>query len=167
MRRLLDYLLAAALLGALAAAAEWMLREEMAGTARAIDGDTLVLDGAHVRIQGIDAPELHQECAREDGRPWPCGAAARRAMADLVAKGAVACAWSGRDDYDRPLARCLAGGRDLGAQMVRGGYALSFRGGAYDDEEAEARRERRGIWAGTFQRPAEYRAAHPRAGGPR
>ena len=29
---------------------------------RVIDGDTIVLDGKKVRLKGIDAPEMKQEC---------------------------------------------------------------------------------------------------------
>ena len=164
----MDYVFAAALLGGLAVAAEWVLRgEDRGGTAYVVDGDTLALNGEHIRIEGIDAPELHQDCARANGRLWPCGEVAREAMADLVAGGEVTCSSSARDDYDRPLAHCRVGGRDLGAQMVAKGYAIAFRSGEYRGEEAEAKREKRGIWDGSFQRPVEFRAEHPRTDRPR
>jgi endonuclease YncB( thermonuclease family) len=39
--------------------------------------------------------------------------------------------------------------------MVRQGMAVSF--GAYHAEEAQAREARAGVWAGSFERPKDYR----------
>jgi endonuclease YncB( thermonuclease family) len=54
---------------------------------------------------------------------------------------------------------------DLGETLVRQGYAIDL-GGAignpYQDAEAEARAGKRGIWRGTFERPSDWRQAHPR-----
>ncbi len=36
--------------------------ELVAGTARAIDGDSLVVDGREMRLEGLDAPERLQTC---------------------------------------------------------------------------------------------------------
>ena len=49
--------------------------------------------------------------------------------------------------------------------MVREGYAIDLgrkTGFAYAGVESEARAAGRGIWAGTFQRPGEWRESHPR-----
>jgi endonuclease YncB( thermonuclease family) len=35
---------------------------DVSGPATVVDGDTLVVAGEHVRLQGIDAPEMHQTC---------------------------------------------------------------------------------------------------------
>jgi len=44
----------------------------------AIDGDSLrAEDGVEYRLFGIDAPELHQSCNEVNGKPWPCGRAAK------------------------------------------------------------------------------------------
>jgi endonuclease YncB( thermonuclease family) len=157
--RRLDVVFAVLLLAGLAVLADWLLKEDLSGAARAADGDTLVLNGEHVRLKGMDAPELAQTCTR-DGGDWPCGREAKAALAAALREGAVACTFSERDDYDRPLAQCTVSGADLGALMVRQGLAVAF--GAYHAEEAEARAARRGLWAGSFQRPADYRADHRR-----
>jgi len=55
---------------------------------------------------------------------------------------------------------------DLGQAMVRDGYAIDLGGAAgnpYAAAEAEARGAKRGIWRGTFERPSEWRQAHPRS----
>jgi endonuclease YncB( thermonuclease family) len=47
--------------------------------------------------------------------------------------------------------------------MVRSGWAVDFRRyskGAYADEEAQARAARRGLWAGEFEVPAQWRKTH-------
>ncbi|MEP9353940.1 hypothetical protein ABLE93_10120 [Xanthobacter sp. KR7-65] len=51
---------------------------------------------------------------------------------------------------------------DLADRMVRAGLALAYLRHDHDAAEAEARAARRGIWAGGFEAPADYRAAHPR-----
>jgi len=36
----------------------------LTGPARVIDGDTIIVAGEHVRLEGIDAPERKQTCQR-------------------------------------------------------------------------------------------------------
>jgi endonuclease YncB( thermonuclease family) len=131
--------------------------QEVSGLARVIDGDSLAVDGTEIRIFGIDAPELHQSCERA-GRPWPCGEAAKKRMAELAAGRLVRCRVRDVDRYRRLVSECSAGGADLGRQLVREGLAVAET--AHFAEEAEARAARRGIWAGPFVRPAEWRRAH-------
>lgn len=160
--RILDVVVAFALVLAVGYVAEWLQRKEVwAGRAVVIDGDTLRLDGQRVRLQGMDAPELSQTCDRA-GKPWPCGATARFALAELVQRGDVFCTTSGQDKYNRALGRCTVGGVDIAEELVRQGLALAYGSGGYHAAEAEARAAGRGMWAGTFETPQDYRAAHPR-----
>lgn len=129
--------------------------ERLAGGARIVDGDSLNLDGRSIRLEGIDAPELAQTCERAGGQ-GPCGREARRALIELIGDDEVVCRLAGADKYRRTLARCTAGGRNLNAGMVRDGMAVSY--GDYRSEESEARGARRGLWAGAFERPADWRA---------
>ena len=39
--------------------------QDISGSARAMDGDSLDMAGIVVRLHGVDAPELNQTCARE------------------------------------------------------------------------------------------------------
>lgn len=161
--RLLDVLIAILVLLGIAVATQVASRRDIReGVAFAVDGDTLDLGGERVRISGIDAPELRQDCVR-DRRSWACGEAARRALEEVLRSGPVTCAAAAyRDKYGRPLVRCTVGGADIGEAMVREGFAVAYRGRDYAGVQAEAQAARRGIWASTFQPPAEYRAAHPR-----
>lgn len=132
------------------------------------DGDTFELAGQRYRLHDIDAPELHQTCADEAGRRWPCGRHARSELRRLVSRSDIVCAPVSRDRFGRLIATCTADGRDLGEAMVRAGLAIAYRGrgsvGHYYDVEAEARREKRGIWSGSFVSPREWRAENPRDG---
>jgi endonuclease YncB( thermonuclease family) len=132
---------------------------QIAGPARIIDGDSLVVAGVEIRLYGIDAPEYRQYCFRR-GRPWRCGVEATRALRALIAGRPVACRAREQDRYGRTVAACAAGGVDLGAAMVASGHAVAY--GAYDAEERSAREARRGIWSSSFDRPAAWRARHPR-----
>jgi endonuclease YncB( thermonuclease family) len=143
-------------------AAGWFVRREAAditGTARVIDGDSLTVAGVEIRLYGIDAPEYRQYCFRR-GRPWPCGIDATRVLRALIANRPVACRAREEDRYGRTVAACSVEGRDLGAAMVAGGHAVAY--GAYALEELAARNAGRGIWSSRFERPADWRAKHPR-----
>ena len=130
------------------------------------DGDSLEIDGAQIRLWGVDAPELAQTCERPDGRLWACGAAAKAALVEMFAGQPVECQARGRDHYGRTVARCSAGPvRDIGAEMVRRGLAMDstrYSGGAYAGEERAARKARRGIWNGSFIEPWKWRRDHKR-----
>jgi len=57
---------------ALAAAPFSAAAETVTGRPAIIDGDTIEISGKHIRLHGIDAPELGQACLR-DGNSWACG----------------------------------------------------------------------------------------------
>ncbi len=128
------------------------------GPADPIDGDSLWVGHDEVRLKGIDAPEWKQQCERAGGEPWRCGEAARDALARLIGSDDVSCTIRKRDAYGRMLGHCHAGGRDLNAQMVISGMAVAF--GGYGNEQDKARSERRGLWAGDFEEPRDWRAMH-------
>jgi len=132
------------------------------GSATAIDGDSLRLDGVEMRLEGLDAPELGQTCRRSDGLDWPCGREARAALRKLLGHGLVTCVGREHDIYGRLLVTCHMRGADINAELVRQGYAVAY--GGYTAEERAARADARGVWSGSFQRPAEWRKAHPREG---
>ncbi len=165
LRPHLDILLAYALIAGLIAAAVHLLGggpPETTGAAFAIDGDTLVRSGERMRLLGLDAPELGQTCT-VDALPVPCGRRARDALAALVKDG-VSCRSRSRDGYGRALVTCRTTAGDLSEQMVALGHAVAA--GCCRAQEAEARRARRGLWAGSFDRPADWRRARSKDGPP-
>jgi endonuclease YncB( thermonuclease family) len=131
----------------------------IAGRASASDGDTLRLGSDRVRLIGLDAPELDQTCLDATGTAWSCGRVARDRLRALVADAEVRCETEGRDRYGRYLGRCEAAGEDLGGILVEEGLALADLP-SYAGEEARARQRKRGVWAGQFDTPREWRETH-------
>lgn len=98
----------------------------------AVDGDTLRCRDAfpevngRVRLARIDAPERGETGYRE----------AANALARMIEGQEVRCrivdadprkgGFQARDRFKRPVARCSAGGRDLGAAMMRAGLARGW-----------------------------------------
>src|SRR5512134_3644315 len=95
---------------------------DVTGTARVIDGDTIVVAGERIRLQGIDAPELQQTCTAF-GQEWPCGRTSAEWLRDHLNGRQVECVGHARDRYGRLLAVCYVGGEDqndprgLGARL--------------------------------------------------
>ena len=142
--------------------------QDISGSARAMDGDTLNMAGIVIRLHGVDAPELNQTCARE-GQSWACGKEASAKLAQLINGAELQCEQRDVDDYDRIVARCTARQVDLGQAMVEAGLAVALPqfSDRYLGAEARAKTLKLGIWASDFQQPADYRAANPRAHRPK
>jgi len=123
-----------------------------------IDGDTLWVRPTHghekveIRLLDIDAPERCQAFGPE----------AKQAVRDRLLHRTVRVRTRGSDDYGRQLGKIEQRGEDIGAWLVRQGYAWSatfhHRAGPYASLEAQARRERAGLWArGDAQEPRSFR----------
>jgi micrococcal nuclease len=107
----------------------------LCGQCWVIDGDTIVIDRIHIRLAGIDAPELDH--------PW--GQRSKWALVQLCKGQKVTARIRPELSYDRVVAECfLPDGRDLAAELVRSGLALDwpkFSGGKYRHlEPLDARR---------------------------
>lgn len=137
--------------------------QSLSGQADVVDGDTLAIRGEKVRIRlyGIDAPEGQQTCEDALGKRYLCGSRAADALASLIGRnGRVTCKEEDRDRYGRIVAVCTRGRREINAELIRQGWAIEYKqysDGRYADEEAEARSAKRGLWAGTFANPWEWR----------
>jgi endonuclease YncB( thermonuclease family) len=159
-RRLWDWLLTLAILGLLVLLAARLDRTEtrnLDGRVTVNDGDSLTLGTERIRLRGIDAPEFGQTC-RKDGADYPCGRRARETLVALIAGRPVSCSGWERDKYDRLLATCIVGGADLNRRLVETGWALGY--GDYEAEESAARGKGAGLWAGSFERPRDWRETH-------
>lgn len=134
--------------------------DDLVGRASVIDGDTIEIHGERIRLEGIDAPESAQPCIhRETGQNWRCGQRAALWLDDLIGARPVTCTSAGADRYRRVLAHCSVGGRDIGAAMVRNGWAMAYTrySDRYEPEEAEARKAGVGIWQTEFDPPWDWR----------
>lgn len=126
---------------------------------RVIDGDTLVLQAIgsqalyKTRIAGIDAPEICQVY----------GTVAKDNLARKVQGLMVTVNSDHRDDFGRELGQVYLNGEDLGAYMVKNGWAWSFgRGkgsGPYQDEQAYAQNLKLGLFSGSEKilKPSDFR----------
>jgi len=132
---------------------------DITGKPRVVDGDTIHIGKTKIRLHGIDAPEMKQECYRVDGTPYRCGEAATDALRVLIGANPVRCDGGAYDRYKRLIAVCFAGGKDLNAEMVRQGWALAYRkySTAYVAEEADAKAQKIGLWRGQFVAPWDWR----------
>ena len=132
---------------------------DVRGRPRVVDADTIDVAGERVRLEGIDAPEREQLCRRADGRRYPCGRTATRALRTRIAGKPVACRISGRDSGGRALGTCYLDGVNLNRWLVASGHALAFRrySRRYVSEEDAARSAGVGIHAGRYVRPWQWR----------
>lgn len=145
---------------ALGAGAACGAQERVTGRANVIDGDSFKIGAAQIRLFGIDAPEGRQSCTRE-GEPWRCGDAAAAELRRLTRGRDVTCIARDRDIYGRMVATCRLGDLDLGSALVSSGFAVAYRlySQDYVADERAARAAKRGLWAGEFTRPDEWRRA--------
>lgn len=122
------------------------------------DGDTLTVlcarnERKKVRLAEIDAPEKRQAF----------GDAAKRFCSSLAYDRDVVVVERDTDRYGRLVAQVLLpDGRSLNRELVAAGYAWWYKQYSKDKSlgelEAEARRERRGLWAEEAPiRPSEFR----------
>lgn len=128
----------------------------ISGPARVIDGDTLQIADHRIRLWGIDAPERTQTCNNT-----ACGLAATAFLQKIVLDKYVTCYQRDKDKYGRIVATCETVQGDIGQRMVANGHAIDYARysrGHYRDEEAAAREQRLGIWAGPFITPEKFRA---------
>jgi endonuclease YncB( thermonuclease family) len=142
---------------------EWQLADaDLVGVASVIDGDTIEIHGQRIRLHGIDAPESSQTCLDADGQKWRCGQRAALALQDLIGRRTVTCDERDVDRYGRVVGRCLVDEIDINEWLVAEGLALAYRHYSMDyvAAEATARAARRGMWAGTFEPPWDWRHRH-------
>jgi endonuclease YncB( thermonuclease family) len=147
--------------------------------ANAIDGETLLVNGIEVNLFGIDAMEREQVCQLPDGSDYPCGRAAILALQQLVATREVVCLPFFAVSDTRVVGACelveegiappqsaenfldeVHQQRNLSRIMVERGHALTIGFGKeiFGDEQKAAQAARIGIWSGSFEPPAAWRA---------
>jgi endonuclease YncB( thermonuclease family) len=115
------------------------------------DGDTItVLDKDakkfHIRLQGIDAPEIKQKY----------GAESQKNLERMVMGKQVTIVWTKVDKYRRTVGTIMLDGRDINIEQIKAGLAWHFKKYAeeqppadrvtYAKAETEARAAKLGLW---------------------
>lgn len=127
-----------------------------------MDGDTVLLvaegqaEPVRLRIGGIDAPESCQ----------PGGEDARDALIARVLRKTVRVQTQGQDSYGRQIGRLWVDQQDVGAELVRAGWAWAYSHrtgrGPYAALQRQAQRARVGVFAAeqSPMSPAVFRQFH-------
>ena len=133
-------------------------QELIKGKAKVIDGDTIHIGNNKIRLHGIDAPEQKQTCSFE-GNEWNCGQDATFFLSNLINKKSVSCRVNNIDQYKRLVAVCFIDNININQIMVIFGWAIAYRYYSKDfiKEEQIAKKNKIGIWRGTFEEPYIYR----------
>jgi endonuclease YncB( thermonuclease family) len=140
--------------------------DAVAAEALVHDGDTLTLDGTIYRLDGIDAPELDQNCTNKDGATIHCGIIARDRLIDFIGKRPVVCDDKGPDksykNTNRRVGECRVEGEalTLNEWLVRQGLAFNFEPyarGRFMAAQNDAQANHRGFWPGCFVMPQDFR----------
>lgn len=129
------------------------------GQATVIDGDTIEIRDQRIRFSGMDAFESRQSCQDAGGEAYRCGRDAAFALDDFIGQRNVTCEPNGKH-WERIVAICVVDGEDLGGWMVKQGHAVDDNRyePSYWWTEALAWWRDRGAWAGSFERPRDWRA---------
>lgn len=140
--------------------------ETISGRAKVVDGDTIIIGNTKIRLNAIDAPETDQSCLDASDKVYPCGILARDRLRDRIGSTIVSCQTEGFDRYGRFLAICFLGQEDLNRWLVTEGLALAYirYSDRYQAIEEIAKHNRKGLWAGAFVAPWDWRHRTPQTG---
>jgi endonuclease YncB( thermonuclease family) len=114
----------------------------VSGSVRVIDGDTIAIGSVHVRLNGVDAPEVvHPGYDHDDD----FGPESRDEMRRIIGGAIVRCELNGERSHERLVGVCfLPDGTDIGAEIIRRGLALDcahWSSGRYRKLEPDGVRE--------------------------
>ena len=128
------------------------------GKAKIIDGDTIHIGKNKIRLHGIDAPEINQNCTIEK-IIWECGIDSSQALKSIILENKVQCEIIDIDRYKRFVAICFVKDINLNKYMVQNGWAIAYRyySGDFINDEEIAKSNKVGIWQGKFQEPYLFR----------
>lgn len=120
---------------------------------RIIDGDTFIAVDSNgnelkIRMAGIDAPEVNQVFGKESAD-----------YLTVLLHDPFKLRLFDKDRYDRQIATVLVNDKDANQDMVANGYAWAYDcriGPSYQEDQDEARAERRGLWNKKSTLPPQY-----------
>ena len=139
----------------------------ISGIAKVIDGDTIKIKNNKIRLFGIDAPEGKQKCQK----PWlsisfltfkknyQCGKISTNILKNKINNKFIICKSTNKDRYNRFIAECYKDKKNINRWMVLNGYAVAYRkySKKFVSQENLAKKDKLGLWAGTFEMPWDWR----------
>ena len=144
--------------------------EEVSGIPKIIDGDTIHINNYKFRLEGIDAPEMKQQCKKESlkisyiigftfYKNYSCGKVSKEKLISKIRGSKIKCIFTIKDRYKRYIATCYKEKTNLNQWMVRNGYAIAYRkySKKYVPDEDFAKENKLGLWQGKFMNPEKWR----------
>jgi len=144
--------------------------EEISGIPKVVDGDTVHINNYKFRLEGIDAPELKQQCKKESlkiasligftfYKNYSCGKVSKEKLITKINNSEIKCVFKSKDRYKRYIANCFKGKTNLNQWMVRNGFAIAYRrySKKYVSDEEFAKENKLGLWQGKFMEPEKWR----------
>ncbi len=139
----------------------------ISGIAKVIDGDTIKIEKKKIRFFGIDAPESKQLCKKawlsisflSFNKSYPCGEISTKRLKNKINNKFIICKSNNKDRYNRFIAVCYKDKTNINSWMVSNGYAVAYRkySKKFVSQENLAKKEKLGLWSGTFEMPWEWR----------
>ena len=146
------------------------IAEEISGIPKVVDGDTIHINNYKFRLEGIDAPEMRQQCKKESFKisffigltfykDYSCGRVSKEKLITKIDTTEIKCISSSKDRYKRYIATCYKGKTNLNQWMVRNGFAIAYRrySKSYVSDEEFAKENKLGLWKGKFMEPEKWR----------
>ena len=146
------------------------IAEEISGIPKVVDGDTIHINNYKLRLEGIDAPEMRQQCKKESFKisffigftfykDYSCGRVSKEKLINKINTSEIKCISSSKDRYKRYIATCFKGKTNLNQWMVRNGFAIAYRrySKKYVPDEVYAKENKLGLWQGKFIEPEKWR----------
>jgi len=136
----------------------FLIQSVFSDTIKIVDGDTIRINNEKIRFSGIDAPELNQNCIKNEEK-ISCGILAKEALIKKIGNKIPKCINEGKDRYKRILAECFVNGESLSKFLVRNGYAFAYRkySKKFIEDERFAKKNKLGLWSMKFIYPWEFR----------
>ena len=114
------------------------IAEEISGIPKIVDGDTVHINENKFRLEGIDAPEMKQQCKKESlkissiigltfYKDYSCGKVSKEKLISKIGGSKIKCIFTTKDRYKRYIATCYKEKINLNQWMVRNGYAIAYR----------------------------------------
>ena len=146
------------------------IAEEISGIPKVVDGDTVHINDNKFRLEGIDAPEMRQQCKKESlkisfmigftlYKNYSCGEVSKEKLISKIRGSKIKCIFTTKDRYKRYIATCYKEKTNLNQWMVRNGYAIAYRrySKKYVPDENFAKENKLGLWQGKFMNPEKWR----------